>query len=323
MAMRDAILSFNKQFEYEPEIVNGDKLKKFGKFVIAGMGGSNLVADLLRIRDPYVDIIVHRDYGLPTLSDEAYKKRLVIVDSYSGNTEEAISSFEMAMSKGYSIAVIATGGTLLERAQKYEVPYIQLPDTGIQPRSALGIQLRAVLSIMRRDDYLKETAQLTDKIKPEQFEGEGKNLAEKLKGYIPVIYASTRNLGLAYNWKIKFNETGKIPAFYNVFSELNHNEMTGFDVGDSSKHLSEKFHFIFLRDSNDHPRIQKRFDVLERLYRNRGLPVEVIKLAEEDVWLKIFSSLVLADWTAVYTAEQYGLESEQVPMVEEFKKLII
>jgi len=30
----------------------------------------------------------------------------------------------------------------------------------------------------------------------------------------------------------------------------------------------------------------------------------------------------LADWAAYYTAEGYGVESEAVPMVEEFKKLI-
>jgi glucose/mannose-6-phosphate isomerase len=158
---------------------------------------------------------------------------------------------------------------------------------------------------------------------PTSLEESGKKLALKLKNYIPVIYASDRNLSLAYNWKIKLNETGKIPAFYNVFPELNHNEMTGFDVVDSTKNLSDKFYFIILKDTDDNPKILKRMDILERLYKDRDLKVEVINLAEKkESWYKIFSTLILADWVAYYSAQEYGLESEQVPMVEEFKKLI-
>jgi len=68
--------------------------------------------------------------------------------------------------------------------------------------------------------------------------------------------------------------------------------------------------------------VQKRMAILERLYRERGLPVETLELQGKTQFEKMFSSLVLADWTAVYTAEHYGLESEQVPMVEELKKLM-
>ena len=127
---------------------------------------------------------------------------------------------------------------------------------------------------------------------------------------------------LAHNWKIKFNETGKVPAFCNVFPELNHHEMTGFDVQDASRHLSEKFHFVFLKDDDDHPQVQKRMDITAKLYRDRNLPVEILMLQGQSRVEKMFSSLVLADWTAYHTGEGYGLETEQVPMVEEFKGLI-
>lgn len=63
-------------------------------------------------------------------------------------------------------------------------------------------------------------------------------------------------------------------------------------------------------------------EVLERLYRDRGLSVQVIGLQGNNTFHKIFFSLVLADWAVYYTAELYGVEPEQVPMVEEFKKLI-
>lgn len=321
--MYEAIKNFHQQFAYEPHIENAQRVRKtYSKFVIAGMGGSNLVADLLKIRDPFAQVIVHRDYGLPALPASDMQSHLFIANSYSGNTEETIDSLKTALANKLSSVVIATGGELIKLAQEHDLPHIRMPSPGIQPRSALGYNLRAVLKMMGRDDLLAETKALAATLHPGEYEERGRALAKKLNGRVPVIYASAKNLGLAYNWKIKLNETGKTPAFYNVFSELNHNEMTGFDLADATRELSRRFYFLILADGADHPQIRKRMVILERLYRDRGLSVEVIEAEGRDVLHKIFSSLVLADWTAYYTAEGYGLESEQVPMVEEFKKLI-
>jgi glucose/mannose-6-phosphate isomerase len=186
----------------------------------------------------------------------------------------------------------------------------------------LGLSIKALIKLIGEEDELKNISQVAATLNPADYEKDGKALAEKIKNYVPIIYASDCNFSVAYNWKIKFNETGKIPAFYNVLPELNHNEMTGFDVKDSTKELSNKFYFIFLKDGEDDARLLKRMEVLEKLYKGRGLQVETIEFKGEDIWSRVFSSLVLADWTAYYTAQEYGLEAEQVPMVEEFKKLI-
>ena len=323
--MYEAIKNFNKQFEYEPVIENEDKLERENKFIVAGMGGSHLAAGLLKsISRVALDMTIHRDYGLPDDTED----RLLILSSYSGNTEEVIDVFEKGIEKNLSMAVISIGGKLIELAKKHSLPYIQMPNTGIQPRSALGYSLRALLKVIGEEEMLKETGKLSEALDPSSYERQGKALAEKLKGKVPVIYSSTRNMAIAYNWKIKFNETGKIPAFYNVFPELNHNEMTGFDVKNETKELSKNFHFIILKDKEDNERILKRMEVLAGLYKDRGLSVDVIDIeglpaqAGNDKYHKVFASLILADWAAYYTAQMYGLEAEQVPMIEEFKKLI-
>jgi len=87
--------------------------------------------------------------------------------------------------------------------------------------------------------------------------------------------------------------------------------------------LSKRFAVLLLRDTSDHPRVIKRMNILKRLYAQRGLVCENIPLSGVTRLQRMFSSLLLADWTAYYTAEQYGLESEQVPMVEQFKKLMV
>lgn len=321
--MYEAIKNFNKQFAFEPFIGNLQNFKTSDKFIVCGMGGSHLAGDLTKLFYPELDIVVYSDYGLPGLPEPILKNSLIIASSYSGNTEETISSFLEAKDKNLNLAVISISGKLLELAKKLNIPYIQMPDTHIQPRMALGFSFRAILKLINKIDELKETQELADSLKPLNFEKQGKELAHKLQGKIPIIYSSRKNFAIAYNWKIKLNETGKIPAFYNLFPELNHNEMTGFDVQNSTKNLSEKFHFIFLKDKLDNSKIIRRMEVLRKLYEDRNLNVEVIDLEGENVFLKAFSSLVLADWTAYYTATNYKVEAGQVVMVEEFKKLIL
>ena len=320
--MYEAIKNFNKQFLYEPEIKNQENFVKKSGLVVIGMGGSALAPLLLKTWKPELDIIIHRDYGLPEFLGDFIDK-LVILSSYSGNTEEVVDAFKKAKAENLNMAIISTGGKLLSLAKENNVPYIELPNTGIQPRLALGLSIKAFLKFIGEEDELKKTSALATTLNPSDYENDGKMLAQKIKNHIPVIYSSNNNSSIIYNWKIKLNETGKIPAFHNVFPELNHNEMTGFDIKDSTRELSSKFYFIILKDEKDNPEILKRMTVLEKLFKDRNFQVEEIELMGKDTWHKIFSSFVLADWTAYYTALEYGLEPEQVPMVEEFKKLIL
>ena len=320
--MYEIIKSSAKQFGFEPKIENKENLKRVSRCIIVGMGGSHLASDILKMIKPEPDIIIHRNYGLPTLPIEDLKERLIILSSYSGNTEEVLDAYDEAGKLGLERAVISIGGKLLEKAKKDNVPYIQMPDLNIQPRLALVLNLKSLLKLLGEEEILKEMGKLKDDLHPEEFEEEGKKMAEKLRGYVPIIYASEKNQALAYNWKIKLNETGKIPAFYNLFPELNHNEMTGFDVKDATRQLSDKFYFIFLKDEEDHIKIKERMKITAKLYEDRGLKTCDVVMSGENIFYKIFSSLTIADFVSYFTAEGYGLESEQVPMVEEFKKLI-
>lgn len=287
------------------------------------MGGSHLAADIVKSVYPTLRIIVHRDYGLPRIPEEDLQKCLFIASSYSGNTEEVIDGLEEARKKGMASAAISVGGNLEEFAQSYELPHIKLPDTGIQPRSALGFSAIALMKLLGMDAEISEMRALETNLQDERIEKQGKELAKSIEGKIPIIYSSERNLAVGYNWKIKCNETGKIPAFCNVFPELNHNEMTGFDITEKTVSLSELFYVVLLRDTQDDPRIQKRMDICKELYIKRGIAVADALLEGTTRWERVFRSLLTADWFSYYTGTAYSVETEQVPMVEEFKKAVI
>lgn len=323
MAMDQAIRDFPQQFAFKPVVESKDALQKKQRFVVCGMGGSNLASGLLQIARPDVDLRTHRDYGLPQLPEDAYKEYLFIAASYSGKTEETLASYDEARERGLALAAFAVGGKLLDKAKADGVPYIQLPNTGIQPRAALGFSAVALMMLMGQTDALAKLSELATRLNVSALEDQGKQLAITLQGRVPIFYASQKNVELARIAKIKMNETGKVPSFYNAFPELNHNEMTGFDATSATKNLCEPFHFIFLRDSGDHPQIQKRMDVVKKLYEDRGLGVSEVTLDHAlQPFEKIFRALMVLDWASFYVGANLGVETEQVPMVEEFKRMI-
>ena len=319
--MEKSILNLPKQFAFHPKVENAKSLKPAEKIIVAGMGGSAFPAELLKTAHPELDIINHRDYELPSLSASQKPKTLVIASSYSGNTEETISAFETARKAKLNLAALTIGGKLRALAKKFKVTYIQIPDTKIQPRMATGFVVVGLSKLIGLKDETS-FASLSKNLKPEKFQKEGKALSEKLWDQIPIIYASKRNFPIAECWKIKFNENTKIPAFWNFLPEMNHNEMTGLDARKTTSNLSANFHLIFLKDSSDSSRNQRRFAVSQKILGARGLNQTEIKLEGKNIWEKIFNPILLADWTSFHLAKYYGVNPEPVPMVEEFKKLI-
>lgn len=316
--MEEAIKNFPEQFAWEPAIENGENLSQYQKFVVCGMGGSAMAGDLLRMALTDIEIKTHRDYGLPG----SIKNTLIVTSSYSGNTEETLESFEEALQRNLPVVAITAGGKLLELAQKQEVPYVLMPDTGIQPRMATGFSTMAHLKIMFEGKYLKEATLLSKTLDVDAAKKAGEDLAKKLTKKIPIIYSSYKDFPIACNWKIKFNETGKIPAFANYFPELNHNEMTGFDFRVATKELSQKFHFILLKDQDAGAKINKRMGVMEKMFIDMGFGVDAVAVEGKNTLHKIFQNLLIADWTACLLARHYHVDPEHVPMVEAFKKNI-
>jgi len=323
--MRQVILDFPKQFKFGFESAQTIKnqlknIQGLDNIIICGIGGSALPGSLIKLSgkkcltDKKTQIVVHRDYGLPIC---ASKKSLIICVSYSGNTEETISSYLEAKKGGFKIVSISSGGKILELSRKYSTPIAIVP-ARIQPRCALGYQFSALSGILEELRFIKniknEILSSAKNIKVRGLQKIGKILAKKISNRIPIIYCSQNNKALAYIWKIKFNENSKIPAFWNHFPELNHNEIVGYTLAKKS------FHIIILKDINDHKRIQKRMVLTAKILEKKEKNVSFVELKERNVWEKIFSNLILADWTSYYLAALNKVDPMPVKIIEELKK---
>jgi len=86
--------------------------RKFDKVVIVGMGGSAIAGSLAKELASFEhNIFLERGYK-PTVKIDS--KTLVIVSSYSGNTEETLSYFSKILNQTTMIYGICSGGKLLE-----------------------------------------------------------------------------------------------------------------------------------------------------------------------------------------------------------------
>ncbi len=312
--MYDAIANAAEQLLWKPEIERPADFPKIKNIVVAGMGGSALAAYLIPAIWPEINIIAHRDYGLPFNTQGVF----VIASSYSGNTEEVIDAFRTARKEKLPTAAIATGGELARLAEAEEVPLVRLPQTGIQPRAARGYSIQALLTLIGRDAESKELVTFAKKWDPRGTEEVGKRLASRVHGKVPIIYTSERNRAIGYNWKIVFNETAKIPAFANTIPEQNHNEINAFD----NVLAGNSFAFVIVRDAEDHPRVARRMEVLEKILLSKGWPVEVVNLEGNSRVAVVQNALTLGDWAGYHTAMLMNHDPDAVPSVESFKKML-
>src|SRR3989344_3433448 len=154
------IKNFSRQFEYEPQIENEDRLVRKDRTIIVGMGGSRLSGDILKMWKPDKEITVHSDYSLPDFSKERLVGSLIIANSHSGNTEETISAVLRAIELDLSVTVVAGGGRLVDIAKENNLPYIKVPADRFPARADLGHDLIALLKIMGDEEGVEEAALL-------------------------------------------------------------------------------------------------------------------------------------------------------------------
>lgn len=294
--------------------------KKFHNLFYVGMGGSALVAEvfnnLYQDKQP-LEIIRH--YNLPK---RASKKDLVIAASFSGNTEETLSGFFQAKEEKIPLLAFSHNGKLKKICEKEKISHITLPEC-IQPRYALGYFFGSLLALFYRlkllpsqEKNLSSLEKFLTQAAP-KLAKQGHTLADFFFKKIPLIYGAESIKSALKIFKIKINENAKAPAFYNVFPELNHNEMVGL------QHLPSATALLLLENEHSHPRIKKRlkvFSKLTKLKNSKQLIIKNIKLPGKTIIEEVFAAILLGDYTSYYLAKKYKVDPVPVVMVEEFKK---
>ncbi|MDI6783423.1 MAG: bifunctional phosphoglucose/phosphomannose isomerase [bacterium] len=294
--------------------------KNIANILFAGLGGSAIGGDLLRnyladaLRVPFV---VSRNYTLPNFVDTS---TLFIASSYSGNTEETVSAYDGAKKKKARILCITSGGKLADRAKQDGFPVIIIPP-GLPPRTAIGYSFFPALIALHQLGLIpdkrevdetrlfreaQEVIGLLKKLR-EQYtpsvaieQNMAKQIASRLYSKLPVVYASgDRFESVVTRWRCQFNENSKCLANSQVFPELNHNEVVGWE---GLKDLMNRMHVIYLRDKEDHPQVQKRFQITKELIHHYADGITEVWTVGNSLLARLWSVIYLGDFVSYYLA---------------------
>ncbi len=303
--------------------------RKPKNIIIAGMGGSaiggEILKDWLQNRLP-VPVQVCREYRLPAYAD---KDTLVFAVSYSGNTEETLSAFLDAVKRGCMILAVTSDGHLLSLTEKMGIPHVTIPG-GMPPRAAIAYLffplpvLMEKMGILRNiDEELEEAAQVLEELSREtasQVAAENtpsKKLALELNGAIPVVYGFRQYSAIAHRLKAQFNENTKIPCKQDVFPELNHNEVMGWDAPET---LTKQFAILLIRDRDEPPEIKHRIEATKLFALNKTRKILEIHARGKQPLAKMLSAMYIGDFASIYLAILQGTDPTPVETIAKIKK---
>ena len=297
--------------------------------ITAGMGGSAIGGELLKdwARDlTTVPIEVCREYTLPAYADE---NTLVIAVSYSGETEETLSVFLDAIRRKCPTVCISSGGTLQHFAKRLNVPHLQVP-AGMAPRATLPYLFVPILALLHKiglvatvDPEITETIEILRKVseanqptKPSESNF-AKALASNVCETIPVTYGFGFFRAVAQRFKTQFNENSKIPAKWEFFPELDHNEIVGWEhVNDIAEHFS----VILIRDEDEPESIRQRIEATKEIIGKQSVKTFEVHSLGKSTLAKMTSVICIGDFASVYLAILRGIDPTPVNTISVLKE---
>lgn len=321
--MNQLIAIFSRQLKEACEIGEKAKLSDTNNLIsnvlISGLGGSgiggSIVAQLVE-KEATVPVSINKKYSLPHFVNE---NTLVIISSYSGNTEETISCLNEAIKKKAKIICITSGGKIEEIARANQLDFIIIPG-GMPPRACLAYSLTQLFFILSHfkiitesfREKLKSSVDLIDKEEGRIVE-EARNIAKKLLNKIPVIYSAATSEAICVRFRQQLNENAKVLCWHHVFPEMNHNELVGW------KEKNDNLAVIIFRNESDYPRTKTRIEISKAIFKQcTSTVIELFSKGNSNIENAIYL-IHFGDWISFFLAELKGVDAMEVDVIVHLK----
>lgn len=308
--------------------------KNFSNIIVCGMGGSALGAHVIQSlyrEELKVPLVIVRDYNLPGFINE---NSLVILSSYSGNTEETLSCAEEAIKKKARSFIITSNGKLKKLAKDFSLlNYVIDPlyNPCGQPRMAIGYSIFGQLALFARlglirlkEQEIKKTIRLIKlfqenySIKVSLSKNQAKKIAEEIQKKIPILVAAEHLVGATHVFSNQLNENAKNFSDFLVIPELNHHLMEGLG---HPKLNSQILKFLFINSKFYIKKNQQRFKLTEEVVNKNNIASMALEITEaKDKLQETFGLIALGSFVSFYTAMKHQIDPTPIPWVDYFKQ---
>jgi glucose/mannose-6-phosphate isomerase len=299
------------------------------RIAVFAMGGSAIGADLVRglvASECAVPIGVIRGYDAPAYVNE---RTLAVASSYSGDTEETLTSFGQALDRGAKPVALTTGGTLLRLAAERGMPHHVITYKAM-PRSALAHSLMPLLAVLQElglvgshDDAVVETTRVLAAMRDEldasvpAESNPAKQMALRLHGRILSVYGADFLAEVGRRWRGQFAENAKMVAFSDELPELNHNTVVGYPGPDV---FHEHGTVVLLRSEALHPRVLLRYDATVDMLDDAGIQGETVEARGQSRLAQMMALVLFGDYVSFYLAMLNGADPTEVNVIARLKR---
>ncbi|MBN1678441.1 MAG: bifunctional phosphoglucose/phosphomannose isomerase, partial [Candidatus Thermoplasmatota archaeon] len=296
--------------------------------VFCGVGGSAIGGEMLRewvASSCPVRCAVIRDYSLPA---HVGKDSLVIVSSYSGNTEETLSMFEDARRKRAKILAVSSNGQLAKMSESVEIPFVRVP-SGLMPRASMGYMFGAMLGALERSGIVSVDKQVEEAIRVMERtracckqavrtpDNPAKMLAHEMYSHLPVVIGYGISKPVAKRWADQLSENGKSLAFSLELPELDHNAIVGLVKDQRSKGLA----CVFLQHDGAGKQMDRRVVATKEMIA-RVAPVYSTDAMGLSPLAKMFSLIMMGDYVSVYLSVLRNEDPSANDVIDELKGIL-
>ncbi len=301
-----------------------DEFKNCQNIVLCGMGGSaygGYVVPALFKDQLKIPLLSNNDYNLPAFVS---KNSLVILSSYSGTTEEVFSCRDEALAKNFKVTGITSGGNLKEFLKENNIPSLVFDpkfNPSGQPRLGMGYMVLGVMGILNKMEMISisddQISQAISEVRnsQEEIKKRAQELAKKIHGTIPVIFAAEFLSGNAHIISNQFNETSKSFSSFSLLSELNHHLMEGL-----KNPPDKKLFILFISSDLYSDKLKKRVELTKDVVSKNGISWDEYKPAGSSKLSQVLNALSFGGYLTYYLAMLYGQDPSLIPWVEYFKE---
>ena len=287
--------------------------------LITGLGGSGIGGNLCYEfcqDDLKVPLNVNKDYFIPNYVNE---NTLVIISSYSGNTEETLQAFDEAELKGAKIVCISSGGKVIERAVEKAYDHIIIPG-GNPPRACLGYSLTQQIFTLHKlglisDKPLDELRSIPEFLDEHEIniQSLARDVADDIYDKMPIIYINANMESVAVRLRQQLNENSKILCWHHAIPEMNHNELVGW------RNEDENLAVVLFRNQCDYEKIQQRIEINKTIFEKYTPNIlELYSIGENHIQRSMYL-IHLGDWISVFIAELRKMDAVEVNVIDYLK----
>jgi len=309
-----------KSFESQEKVFH---LENIEHIVIAGMGGSGAIGDILSsiLSKTKIHVNVIKGYVLPTTVDA---NTLVITISVSGNTVETLSALESAHKIKSKIIAFSSGGKMKKYCEENKIEY-RFVEQYNSPRASFPSYLYTILKVLHSTFKIKEQDIVESIIELEKINkkinssnltntNESLNIAKKISG-IPLIYYPFGLQSVAIRFKNIIQENVKMHAIAEDIVEACHNGIVSWEK-------ESNVNPIFIQGKNDYDKTKERWVIVKEFFNENKIEYIDINSIEGSILSKLTNLIYILDYASIYKAILMKTDPTPVKAIQTIKDKI-